>query len=1017
MIPRLAIILLVVAAVFVDPAAALTTIVSESGFTMRLWQVEDGLPQNTVVAIAQTKDRYLWLGTYDGLSRFDGARFQNFDATNTPELPDAQILALFEDKNERLWIGHDSGALTCYKQGRFERVGASQVGVGQNVIAIDSDREGSVWVLRKNGVMQCATDGRIVRTSDSGGVPGRLNLVRDEAGDLYVLNDGRLVRLSAGVLSDVELDPAEPSDVVIGIGSAGEGGLWIVRSGRVRRWHEGKWVEDRGLCPWGDSPITSVVELEDRSLAVGTTDRGCYMLFANGKMAHFDQNNGLAQNWVRKVYQDFEGSLWLGIGSAGLVMIKSTPFSVVNPPDRWRGHTVLSVEASVSDALWIGTEGAGLYHYDHGRWLNFDREQGLAHPYVWSVTEDGAGRVWVGTWNRGLQQYLGGAFVAVEGLPQGPAPVIAVEATPDHGLLVSHGADIFKWKDGVSSLFFESPKESATNICDITHDASGAVWFGMSGGGLGHVVAGKLSIYRRKDGLPSDRVNCLYAEPGGTLWIGTADGGLCRLRDGRFSIIGVAQGFGSNVVCHIADDGAGFLWFSTHHGLFRVAKDELNRCADGLSARIGGQVFDRSDGLPTIEFSGGLKAAGSRTSDGRLWFTSSKGLLAVDPGEIRTNRAPPPVIFESLMVDGRLIESQLASPADLQLVPDHQRLEFRYTALSLVAPSKVKFRYRLVGLDRDWVEVENKRSAHYSQLPYGEYRFEVIACNNDGVWNNEGAHFSFTVLPYYWQTWWFRGLLTLALSFAIGAGVRTFTRRRMQRRIAVLQQEHAIERERTRIAQDLHDEIGASLTRITLLSQSIRPSAIEANLGEALLQQISETARGVTQSVEEIVWALAPRHDTLESLVCYMAKFGQDFLAAAKVRCRLDLPVTVPGCPLGADARHNLFLAFKEALNNAVKHAAATEVAISLQIKPATFVLTVQDNGRGMDGIESGEGSAQPTHRNGLTNLRRRLQSIGGSCEISSRPGGGTTVTLTCPFKLPENTDPSSNGLRSSTSD
>ena len=281
----------------------------------------------------------------------------------------------------------------------------------------------------------------------------------------------------------------------------------------------------------------------------------------------------------------------------------------------------------------------------------------------------------------------------------------------------------------------------------------------------------------------------------------------------------------------------------------------------------------------------------------------------------------PPVVLESVEVDGHTINMTAVPPSGLKLAPDHRRLEFEFTALSLASPGKVRFKYRLHGLDRDWVDSGTRRSATYSQLPPGRYRFQCIACNGDGAWNTVGAELAFSVLPFFWQKWWFRSAGVLGVLLATAWAVRHETRRRMQHRFVLLEQERAIEEERTRIARDIHDDIGANLTRITLLSQSM-PAGLDRSAEAAdILQQIFGTAREITHSLDEIVWAVDPRHDSFESLICYMAKFAQDFLGAAHVACRLDLPVRVPDIALGTDIRHHLFLAFaKEALNNAVKH-------------------------------------------------------------------------------------------------
>jgi signal transduction histidine kinase/ligand-binding sensor domain-containing protein len=973
-------------------APAAQTEQQNAGFSFRTWQVEDGLPQNSVTSIVQTRDGYLWVGTYGGLARFDGERFQAYSASTTPALQDDDIVSLYEDAPGVLWIGHESGAVSVRRNGRFDVVRRASDSSSLKIVAIGASESGAVWMLRDDGSLQSGAGDRIIPRRE-GHRPGMLQLARDAAGRLYANRDGQVSRLEGDSrMVPVDFGPASRSDYVLGFCPASDGGLWVVRDDRLGKWKAGAWYDDRGSAGIGQGGVSAMIELADGCVAVGTTDRGLVLFFPDGRIQRFDQGSGLPQNWVRSLQQDKEGDLWIGIGTDGLVMMKPALFSVTNPPDRWEGNTVLSVAPGRGGALWIGSEGGGLYRYDQGTWSHFGREQGLLNLYVWSVAEDEGGVTWVGTWGGGLFRLEGNLCSRVTGLDPGNAPVLAIEPTPeDHGLWAGVGNGLVHWRRGAANWAYKARAGATNNISTVIRDRSGTLWFGITGGGLGMLRGGATTIFTRGDGLASDRVNCLLAEDDGTLWIGTADAGLSRLKGGRFSNIGVSQGLPNSVICHIADDGRGFIWVSTHHGILRFAKGALDECADGASPSVSGLFFERDDGLPTLEFSGGLKAAGCRTTDGRLWFASSKGLVSVNPAQVRPNEMVPPVILETVQVDGHPIDMTAVPAGGLTLAPDHRRLEFEFTALSLASPGKVRFKYRLHGLDRDWVDSGTRRSATYSQLPPGNYRFQCIACNGDGAWNLKGAELAFSVMPFFWQKWWFRSSCVFGLLLATGWAVRHETRRRMQHRFARLEQERAIERERTRIARDIHDDIGANLTRITLLSQSIPAGPDPSAEAAEILHQISGTAREVTHALDEIVWAVDPRHDSFESLICYMAKFAQDFLSAAHVTCRLDLPVRVPDVALGTDIRHNLFLAFKEALNNAVKHAEASEVMLSLRVETDAFILSICDNGRG---LFASPGNGVSVRRNGLSNLQCRLSLIGGRCEMAVNGEGGTTVSF-----------------------
>jgi len=965
------------------------------GYSIRVWDTEDGLPQNVVTSAVQTQDGYLWFGTYSGLTRFDGERFQVFDSANTPMLRDPRVARLFEDGKGTLWTGHESGVVTRYRQGRFEPFATPSGTENERIIGLGSDEQGRLWAMRDNGAVDCLDAGTRLPSLIAPNYPGFMAWTRNARGQIWLAENGQAAALVEGSLVPLSLGPALGDGFVRGIAATADGGVWILGGNRIRKWKDGRWVEDRGNFPWPAGTLSCCVELHDGTLAIGTIYSGLYLIFGDGRdPVRFDRSNGMPQNWIRFLYEDREHNLWAGAGSAGLVSIHATAFSVLNSPDQWQGCSVLSLAPDRDNGLWVGTDGAGLYHYSAGRWTRYGDEQGLGNPYITAIAETAAGEVWAGNyWWGGPYRLENGRFVRPGYIAETSSLVVGLLDIPATGeLLVSTRDGLLRLHDHQSTSLIKSPGGAADDVCAVTRDRKGVIWCGFAQGGLARLDNRQLTIFRRKDGLASDSVQCLLSDEEGALWIGTADNGLTRFKDGKFANLGRTHGLADNIVCHILDDGLGYYWLSTHHGIQRVAKAELNRCADGTIPVISSQIYDSSDGLPTVEFLGGRQGAGCKTPDGRLWFASSKGIVSVDPKRIEANRIPPPVVLESLWIDGKAV-AFLNGAVPVHLAPDHQRLEFRFSGLSFVAPNKVQFKCRLDGIDESWVETGSRRTAFYSRLPAGSYRFCVTASNNDGLWNTQGTSLVFTVAPFFWQTWWFVTLCVSGTLTAVALFARHVTRRRMQRRIDEMERQHEIERERARIAQDIHDDVGASLSRIAMLSQPAKGELANPAHASAVLSRIYGTAREVTKALDEIVWAVDPRHDTLDSLVDYLGRFSQDFLAASTIRCRLDLPVDVPAWPLTAETRHSLFLAFKETLNNAVKHAGATEVRISFDLRPDSFVLTIKDNGCGFDPAQpAGPGRIKPGH--GLTNMQRRLARIGGRCEITSQRGKGTRVSL-----------------------
>jgi len=610
------------------------------------------------------------------------------------------------------------------------------------------------------------------------------------------------------------------------------------------------------------------------------------------------------------------------------------------------------------------------------------------------VAEDKAGRVWAGNWIGGPYQLENEHFVRAQDRDATTSPITALYPDDQNGTLLIGSRDgVIAYEGEHSRWIFKGRDGHPANVCAVVRDPRGAIWIGLAHDGLARFENGKLRSFEKDEGLLSNSIECLYSEED-ALWIGTSDRGIVRLKDRRFSGISVAQGLADNSVYHIADDGLGYFWITTTRGIQRIAKEQLIQCADGSTSAITGRLYNGNDGLPTGEYSDGLQAAGCRSSDGRLWFTSSKGLFAVDPARIQINTIVPPVVLDSFLVDGKTTAAN-SGAVQKKIPPDHERLEFRFTALSFTAPNKVEFRYRLEGIDKNWVDAGTRRIAYYSHLPPGSYRFHVIGSNNDGVWNIEGASLAFIVAPFFWQTWWFIAAVALSLLSAVAWTARFITRRRVEHRMKELERQNAIELERRRIARDIHDDLGGSLTQIAMTSQVDHEALRGSPQAASVLSGIYKAARDGIRALDEIVWAVNPEHDSFDSLVSYMQKYAEDFLGAANIGCRFSFPIEVPAWPLSAEARHNLFLAFKEVLNNTVKHASATEVSIQLAVQSDAFVLHIKDNGRGFDHARSQPSdSGQIISGNGLANLEQRLASISGRCEINTARGQGTEVVF-----------------------
>lgn len=972
---------------------ALAAAVVRSDFVTHSWGTAQGMPQSAVTTILQTSDGYLWVGTYNGLARFDGVRFTVFDNFNTPELRDCSVTCLFEDNDRVLWIGHSNGELTRLQNGRFQAVELKKPFGEGGLRGLGADQSGDLWVCSDDCQLERVRDGLLL-TAQRGPLTRQSQFVRSDTGAIWVDYDGCLSCLTNGQL--VVVSPVSASASCSGLGPSSDGGFWAVWGGALHKWTNGVWSDSLGPVPSGGMAFDRMLESKNGWLVAATSENG-FFLFQPGKGEEgiqFCRTNAFSSDWITALCEDFEGDLWVGTGGAGLQVVRRAKVRTVSPPDDWQGRAVLSVSPSHDGGLWIGSEGAGLYRFCEGKWQNYGTSAGLRSLYVWSAVEDSHSDLWVGTWGEGLFRGSNGNFVPAPGLSGALPPMTAILCALQGGLWVGTQAGLLRYQDSSPNWLGRRDRFGGGAVKAVLEDRDGALWYGTAGGGLGYLKDGAGRRFRQQDGLSSDYITCLHRDAGGVLWIGTS-AGLTRMKEGRFATLNREKGLPNDHIVHIEEDALGFLWMSSRGGIIRARRGDLESCADGQTARLYFQAYGLSDGMPTLECSDGSQPAGCKSADGMLWFATRKGLVTIDPMSVKLNLWRPPVVIESLSIDDHQITRLSDSTAPLRIPPGSHRLDFAFTGLSFAAPEKVRFAYSLEGLNDKWVQAGSRRTAEYSYLPPGSYVFKVIACNNDGLWNETGARFAFVIAPFFWQTLWFRILVIAGLA-AFAGGISWFElRRRMRRKIEQLEQQRALDRERARIARDIHDDLGASLTRITMLSDSARNDLQNPSRAAAELDRIYLTARALTRAMDEIVWAVNPKHDTLDSLMSYLSKYAQDFVRAAGIRCHFDVPVDLPAWPVMAEVRHNLFLAAKECLNNVAKHAGASEVWIKLCLEPAGFTVTIHDNGRGFSpDPETAPSPDRINQGNGLPNMRRRLLDVGGCCEIQSTPGEGTTVKL-----------------------
>jgi signal transduction histidine kinase len=642
--------------------------------------------------------------------------------------------------------------------------------------------------------------------------------------------------------------------------------------------------------------------------------------------------------------------------------------------------------------VFIGTAGGGLCTLqkgEKGELARFTVGSSDSANYVFSIAPRPDGGAWLSaSEGEDLYEYTNGHIQKVSWDVHG---IKSILVDRQNRIWMGLKAGLAWWAGNDRQIMNTSTNGVLPAFRALAEAPDGTIWAGADDGTIFRCSPEKLEAFRADDELASQPVYSLHADSSGTLWAGTFRGGLVRFRNGKFSRITAKQGLPVGIISQILEDNEGRLWLGTHRGIYCVAKQALNACADGTASSVDYIAYDRHDGLPALECSDGYQPAAWHGPDGRLWFSTIRGVVWVNPDELIAKSSPPPVLVEEFNVDGKAFPIKAD---ETTIPPGHQQYDFRFTALNFDAGNHARFRYQLEGYS-GWVEADKVRTAHFGPLPPRDYKFHVIACNNDGVWNQSGATVKFTVRPYFYQTTSFLVLICASVLGGVAYAVRRMAMLKYRRKLAQMEKEHAIERDRARIAKDIHDDVGAGLTQITLLTELARRNPDQTN---ANLERITQSARHLTKAMDEIVWAVDPQHDTVAGLMDYVSAYAEDYLRVAEVRCRMDLPVDLPATHVNAELRYNLFLALKEALNNIVKHAQATEVHLRLQLEPNAFTLIIEDNGRGLPARKNGDttnGVNRIASGSGLGNLEKRLAAIGGRCEIYSEPGRGTRVSMT----------------------
>lgn len=965
-------------------------------YVVSRWGMEEGLPQSSVNDILQTRDGYLWLATFGGLVRFDGASFTTFDRFNTKGMRSDRILTLYEDRQDALWLGTENGFLR-YQNG-----------------------ECSTFVI-----------------SQESQIYSPLKVAEDARGVMWLSVNAKPYRYGNGTFIPVPVikDPLLAAEAV-----RNPNGTWLAHEKELLRTLGDSIVQIMDLRSVLNDNIKDFIEFPAGSgrYFIGTSGDGVVQ-YMNGKFSFLSEKDGLASKYVWKFYhdrnnklwvicyagqsvwngtafvpfkaitsprdvaitglcEDTEGNYWIGTQSSGLYKIRPSIISTIGEDEGLLNEKMLSLFRRGNGTVLFATNCGGIYEWKNNKSVYSTVNAFLPNLCVWSIFEDSKKNIWFGSrvlYRSSTLTTPGVVFDSTHGFYG--VDIFAMTEDSHHNIWIGCLNGVFVYDGKQFRRYGTADGLSYNDTRAFFEDREGTMWIGTTNG-LNRFRNGTITQVplpeRRNDSLLTSTpyIRAIHQDQDGTMWFGSYGNGLIRMKDGKISFITKEHGLFDNIVSHIVEDARGNFWMGCNRGIFRVHKEELNGFCDGRIKQVRSFSYGTADGMKSAETNGGFQPSYMYDGSEKIFFPTVAGVAVVSTRELKHNTSPPPVRIESVILEGNSIPASNG----LTLLHDSTYLEIRYTALSYTEPKKVRFRYMVEGLTESWTDAGDRRSAIFSRIPPGEFTFRVIASNNDGVWNTDGASLRITVLPPFWMTWWFR---TLVVLFFLSAGPSVYYVRVTQLKKEKMRQQMFSERlidsqeqERRRIAMELHDGLGQQILVVKNRAELALHRVTDPVKTAEQLREIVQGAVSSINDIRAITHGLRPVHLEQFGLTETVKNLYEQLKQSSSIEwvCHVDdIDGVIP-----REKEINFYRILQEGTNNILRYSHATQASIMIRRSDREVTASVWDNGKGFDPEQKSDSAGI-----GLSGIKERANTLGGTCEITSQPDQGTSIMIIIPVK------------------